>query len=86
MKALTSMALGNLKLENFMGWHIYNSVEVLYTVATINKENGTVLEDLMHQLGPAIFTVILENGSGMDKESCVTVKQEIYGQESGSKI
>jgi hypothetical protein len=39
----------------------------------------------MHRMEPAIFTVILENGNGMDKELCVTVKLEICGRESGSK-
>jgi hypothetical protein len=36
-------------------------------------------------MAPAIFTVILENGNGTDKESCVTEKLEICGQESGLK-
>ena len=39
----------------------------------------------MSQLEPVTFTVILENGSGMDKESCEIVKQETSGQGSGSK-
>ena len=37
----------------------------------------------MHLMAHAIFTVILENGNGTDKESCVTVKLEICGRESG---
>ena len=40
----------------------------------------------MHLMAPAIFMVILENGKGMDKESCATEKLEICGLESGPKI
>ena len=68
-----------------MDKHSYSLVVVLFTAATIKKESGTVLADLMLLMAPAIFTVILKNGNGMDKESCVTEKLEICGQESGPK-
>ena len=68
-----------------MDWHAYSLVVVLFSPGTIDKESGMVQADLMHRMEPAIFTVILENGNGMDKELCVTVKLEICGRESGSK-
>ena len=68
-----------------MDWHKFNLVVVLLTVVTIIKESGTVSADLMHLMAHAIFTVILENGNGTDKESCATVKLEICGRESGPK-
>ena len=69
-----------------MDQHTYNSVVVLLTAVTIIKESGTEQADRMHLMEHAIFTEILENGNGTDKESCVTEKLEICGLESGPKI
>ncbi len=60
-------------------------MEALCTVATINKVNGMASGALMPLLAPATSMVTLKCGSGMDRGLCVTVKQEICGQASGSK-
>ncbi len=52
---------------------------------TINKANGMASGALMPLLAPATTMVTLKCGSGMDRGLCVTVKQEICGQASGSK-